>query len=1285
MSTRESLLEDAQSKDITPFDYIVVGSGAGGGPLACRLALAGKRVLLVEAGDDPVKAQPSPACPGASIGEVTRVPGYHATSTEDGEMSWMFSVRHYADTGRQEKDAKYNQTPFDPNRSPGASDALDPKYLDPHPLGGKQGIFYPRSSGLGGCTSHHAMILIAPNDKDWNYIADLTGDDSWVAEKMRPYFAKIERCLYIGAYNQFLRRTLGLIYKIWRWLILLFHPGNFVEKGGHGVNGWQPTSFIDPYLVTTIAKNDRSFFKAIVRAALAVLHGNSSLVALLKHSIFRLRIVEQIDFNDINTRRSSPEGIFLIPVGIESQTPVEDDGQVFVGCRQGVREFVLKTAKEVPDRLVITTALHVTRVVFEKTAPGEPPRAIGVEGVVGDHLYEASPLQKLAPANAEVRIFARGEVVLCGGAFNTPQLLMLSGIGDRSHLADHGIQYLRGADGEPLSKGRLDKNADVLPHAPVIHLPGVGRNLQDRYEITVVSELNKQLTTLKGLTFRPGDSNDPGRVAWLEGKKGLYATNGGVLAILRRSSALRDDEREPDLFTFAAPATFRGYYWNWSRELFRHALGGQEPDQHNFWSWVILKAYTRNNGGTVRLRSARPLDMPEICFHSFEETPGDGWKKDVAALVDAVRYMRRVNARNPEQFVREIQPGAEIADGSADLEDWIKTQAWGHHACGTCRIGADPWQPDPKSLKDTGAVLDSYFRVHGVRGLRVVDASVFPKIPGYFIATSIFMISEKAAVTMLQDSTEDVYRQQVWAHGASDHPDVLQAAEDEPEEEFSAAAGPYSTVVDAPRSPEAPDDSPTVDAPVSAEVPAYPVGPNAPESSELSYAPIADTGVSEERPAVGAERPDRKDQKMRGYRILTLPWMFPWKSRSSSQAGTHAEPKHSEDTPRRVVPLSGSSAASTEGTGMLTNEETSLSGHLNRAHVEFQGSTEFYDTPSTDPYTPSYLEAKPLVSNVGTPWDDGRLPPWIEKGNPKPPWVQYVEWFNGIWHSGDPSDWSEEIFTNTVITSDPSGITRGAEQAAANFQLLFRFFPDLRGEVVSWAANERELFINWRFRIPNTKNRQPIGPITEFLYEHQHGRDYLVPVLDKFCFVEGHVSYRLAYFDIGTLIGFLSETYGGNQLYDFLIATVWQAQFSGGILLFFRGVVNMLLGLFVWAPQPKPSTVFASPGNGVVLLKWLPVKKAIEYEVTRSFFIEGPYSSPSPDGRRVLIAEKGSELFHSYEDRDVVNGTPYWYLVRPIFAKAKHTPVCKLVSKKQPEPVENFEKVRRRAREHRAV
>jgi choline dehydrogenase-like flavoprotein len=814
------LLQDAKTPETSKFDYIIVGSGAGGGPLAARLVLAGKRVLVIEAGQDPAKIDytPVPKSPYApETGEVTRIPGYYAAASEDAKMSWMFSVRHYSDTVTQAEDKKYNEY-VDPN----SKGPILNKYFDP-PGGRAQGIFYPRSSGIGGCTAHHAMITIRPNGKDWNYIADLTGDASWSADAMRGYFAKFERNQYIEAYKRFLRKPLlhrglqplgkllGVIYRVYRWLVLLLDPRAVLDEGGHGFKGWAPTNLLDPYLISTIAETDQPFIKAISRAALAVLHGRWLGIRWLKRQFLKLRVVEAIDFNDINTRRANPEGVFLIPLGIEGGTgsESEDEGEPGKGRRFGVREFLLNTRFKHPDRLVIQSGAHVTRVLFAPGGKkGDPPRAIGVECALGEHLYEASPVQ-IGDAGERVCYFTKpqgGEVILCGGAFNTPQLLMLSGIGEKAHLGEKGITGLYGARAE--AEG--DYRAELIAGAPVIDLPGVGCNLQDRYEVTVVSELDKNLATLKGISFEPGDNTDPARRQWLQDKTGLYATNGGTLAVIRRSKpVLEVGESESDLFTFGAPAAFRGYYWNWSHELFKETLGDKQKDKHRIWSWVILKAYTNNHDGTVRLRTASPFDMPEICFDAFNEKaendrpalkaklknvvdkchalarsgkpiPDDlkkerceaqkAWddneatlvysKRDLAAMVDAVAFMRKVNARNPKQFVREIQPGENIKDESPEMERWIRTQAWGHHCSCTCRIGADSWKADTTELADKGAVLDSRFRVHGVNGLRVVDASIFPKIPGYFIVAPIFMISEKAADTLIEDAATTVYPQE---------------------------------------------------------------------------------------------------------------------------------------------------------------------------------------------------------------------------------------------------------------------------------------------------------------------------------------------------------------------------------------------------------------------------------------------------------------------------------------------------------------------------------------------
>jgi choline dehydrogenase len=246
--------------------------------------------------------------------------------------------------------------------------------------------------------------------------------------------------------------------------------------------------------------------------------------------------------------------------------------------------------------------------------------------------------------------------------------------------------------------------------------------------------MRTDFSLLKGLTFRPprsGEDPDPGFAQWLQGS-GVYTTNGALVAMVRRS---RPELTCPDLFVFGLPADFTGYYPGYSAEL---------AQQSCIFTWAVLKAHTQNRAGSVLLRSADPQDPPDIRFRYFDEG-SDAGGADLDAVVTGIGVARSIMRSLDDDVECELVPGAEV-DSREELRAFVRNQAWGHHASCTCAIGREG---------APGAVLDSRFRVQGVRNLRVVDASVFPRIPGFFIVTAIYMAAEKASAAILADARGD--------------------------------------------------------------------------------------------------------------------------------------------------------------------------------------------------------------------------------------------------------------------------------------------------------------------------------------------------------------------------------------------------------------------------------------------------------------------------------------------------------------------------------------------------
>jgi choline dehydrogenase len=272
------------------------------------------------------------------------------------------------------------------------------------------------------------------------------------------------------------------------------------------------------------------------------------------------------------------------------------------------------------------------------------------------------------------------EVILAAGAIGSPQILLLSGIGPPDELRAVGIE-------------------------PRHELRGVGRNLQDHPFVTVLSELTQGPSLY--------DADSPRHLAeWLLRRSGpLTSSAAEVLAFVRTRPGL--------------PAADVQFHMG---ALYFEDHGQEEFDGHAMTiAPVLISPQAR---GAVWLRSADPLDKPRILTNSLSEPD------DVASLVAGMELAREIAAQPPLAglVAREIKPGPGV-DGREALEADLRARLMLiYHPVGTCRMSDD----------GEDAVVDSELRVHGIEGLRVVDASVMPVIPGGNTNAPTIMIAERA-------------------------------------------------------------------------------------------------------------------------------------------------------------------------------------------------------------------------------------------------------------------------------------------------------------------------------------------------------------------------------------------------------------------------------------------------------------------------------------------------------------------------------------------------------------
>jgi len=344
------------------------------------------------------------------------------------------------------------------------------------------------------------------------------------------------------------------------------------------------------------------------------------------------------------------------------------DTTIFKGKRQSTSHTYLHPVSD-RKNLTIKTKLNVKKIIIENG------KAKGVECISN---------------NNSIKYFADEEVLLCAGSINSPQILMLSGIGPQNHLVEMDIQVKQS-------------------------LEGVGQNLQDHLETYVQYECKKPVTLFN--EYNPIKMALTG-IEWFLFKTGTAAYSNLETGGFIRSNDLVD---YPNIQYHFFPSLVLDH-------------GRTNPDRHAFQAHVGPMRPTSR--GEIRLKSTNPTSAPSIRFNYMQT------EHDLSEMREGIRLAREIFHQKAfdEYRGKEINPGN--VDSDTELNEFIKNKGdTAYHPCGTCKMG-----------KDNTSVVNEKLQVYGVENLRVVDASIMPKIiTGNLNATTV-MIAEKASDYILGKS-----------------------------------------------------------------------------------------------------------------------------------------------------------------------------------------------------------------------------------------------------------------------------------------------------------------------------------------------------------------------------------------------------------------------------------------------------------------------------------------------------------------------------------------------------